>query len=87
MNDLKQFRQLHSQTPGHPEVHIPGVEATTGPLGQGVGMGIGMAAGEILYKIYVKRILVLIHHFYSIIPIFFVVTVIFRSRFHWELHH
>ncbi|SVC49425.1 uncharacterized protein METZ01_LOCUS302279, partial [marine metagenome] len=50
MNDLKQFRQLHSQTPGHPEVHIPGVEATTGPLGQGVGMGIGMAAGEILYK-------------------------------------
>ena len=50
MDDLKQFRQLHSQTPGHPEVHIPGVEATTGPLGQGVGMGIGMAVGEILFK-------------------------------------
>lgn len=50
MDDLKQFRQLHSQTPGHPEVHIPGVEATTGPLGQGVGMGIGMAVGEMLFK-------------------------------------
>jgi transketolase len=50
MEDLKSFRQLHSQTPGHPEVHIPGVEATTGPLGQGVGMGIGMATAEILFK-------------------------------------
>ncbi len=50
MDDLKQFRQLHSLTPGHPEVHIPGVEATTGPLGQGIGMGVGMAVGEILYK-------------------------------------
>ncbi len=49
-DDLKQFRQLHSQTPGHPEIHIPGVEATTGPLGQGVGMGIGMAVGESIYK-------------------------------------
>ena len=50
MDDLKQFRQFNSNTPGHPEVHIPGVEATTGPLGQGVGMGVGMAVGEILYK-------------------------------------
>ncbi len=50
MDDLKQFRQFNSKTPGHPEVHIPGVEATTGPLGQGVGMGIGMAAGETIFK-------------------------------------
>ena len=44
--DLKQFRQLHSKTPGHPEVEIPGVECTTGPLGQGFGMGTGMAFAE-----------------------------------------
>ena len=50
LDDLKQFRQLNSNTPGHPEVHIPGVEATTGPLGQGVGMGIGMATAEQLFK-------------------------------------
>jgi len=50
MDDLKQFRQFNSKTPGHPEVSIPGVEATTGPLGQGVGMGIGMAVGEIIFK-------------------------------------
>ncbi len=44
--DLKQFRQLDSNTPGHPEVKLPGVEATTGPLGQGVGMAVGMALSE-----------------------------------------
>ena len=44
--DLKQFRQLDSPTPGHPEVKLPGVEATTGPLGQGVGMAVGMALSE-----------------------------------------
>lgn len=46
MDDLKQFRQLHSRTPGHPEYHITeGVEATTGPLGQGVGNAVGQALG------------------------------------------
>ena len=46
IDDLRRFRQLHSKTPGHLEVEIDGVEATTGPLGQGVGMGIGMAVAE-----------------------------------------
>ena len=46
IDDLKDFRSLNSRTPGHPEVETPGVEATTGPLGQGVGMGIGMAIAE-----------------------------------------
>ncbi len=44
--DLIHFRQLDSNTPGHPEVRLPGVEATTGPLGQGVGMAVGMALAE-----------------------------------------
>jgi len=46
MDDIQNFRQLHSKTPGHPEVEIPGVECTTGPLGQGFGMGVGMAFAE-----------------------------------------
>lgn len=47
IDDLKQFRQLHSLTPGHPEVlHTDGVEATTGPLGQGIAMAVGMAMAE-----------------------------------------
>jgi transketolase len=47
IDDLKAFRQLGSRTPGHPEHHMtPGVEATTGPLGQGLGMSVGMAVAE-----------------------------------------
>ena len=47
MDDLKAFRQLGSKTPGHPEVHVtPGVETTTGPLGQGIAIGVGMALAE-----------------------------------------
>ena len=47
MEDLKGFRQLNSKTPGHPEyLHTEGIDATSGPLGQGIAMAAGMAVGE-----------------------------------------
>lgn len=47
LDDIRNFRQWGSLTPGHPESHVtPGVETTTGPLGQGVGNGVGMAMAE-----------------------------------------
>ena len=47
LDDLRQFRQWGSRTPGHPEVHLtPGLEATTGPLGQGFANGVGMGIAE-----------------------------------------
>jgi len=47
LDDLKNFRQLGSPTPGHPEYHdAPGIEATTGPLGQGLAMSVGLALAE-----------------------------------------
>lgn len=65
VNDLKCFRQLNSITPGHPEYNLtPGIDATTGPLGQGFVMGIGMALAEtFLAKKYNKKKYNLFDHY------------------------
>ncbi|WP_284140045.1 transketolase [Virgibacillus sp. LDC-1] len=65
MEDLKNFRQWESRTPGHPEVHhTDGVEATTGPLGQGIAMAVGMAMAEAhLAAKYNKTDISIIDHF------------------------
>jgi transketolase len=56
MQELRNFRQLHSKTPGHPEVNItPGIETTTGPLGQGLANAVGMALAEKLLAIEFNR--------------------------------
>ncbi len=70
LEDIKSFRQLHSKTPGHPEsLETDGVETTTGPLGQGLGNGVGMALGYKIcqekfntpeYKIFDNKIYVLV---------------------------
>ena len=57
MDDIKKFRQLHSKTPGHPEVEIYGVEATTGPLGQGFGMAVGMATAESMLRAQISELI------------------------------
>ncbi len=69
MEELKSFRQLGSRTPGHPEYgHTPGVETTTGPLGQGIATAVGMAIAERMLAARLNRegLCVVDHHTYVI---------------------
>ncbi len=70
LEELKQFRQWGSRTPGHPEYGLtPGVEATTGPLGQGFAMGVGMAMAERYLSRYFNRhaFPIVDHHTYALV--------------------
>ncbi|HUW37950.1 MAG TPA: transketolase, partial [Rhodocyclaceae bacterium] len=67
LDELRHFRQLHSMTPGHPEVGVtPGVETTTGPLGQGIANAVGMALAERLLAAEFNRpgMTIVDHHTY-----------------------
>ena len=69
INDLKQFRQKGSITPGHPEInHTPGVEITTGPLGQGIASSVGILINLIFQSL-------------TIILMYYVVMVIYKREF------
>jgi transketolase len=70
MDDLKAFRQMHSKTPGHPEVGVtPGIETTTGPLGQGLANAVGMALSEYLLAAQFNRpgFDIVDHHTYAFV--------------------
>lgn len=70
IDELKNFRQMHSKTPGHPEVDVtPGVETTTGPLGQGLSNAVGMALAEKLLAVEFNKpgFDVVDHHTYAFV--------------------
>ena len=70
LDELRRFRQLHSMTPGHPEVGVtPGVETTTGPLGQGIANAVGMALAEKLLAAEFNRpgSTIVDHHTYAFV--------------------